>query len=497
MANIRKQAILSSLLVYIGVLVGAVNTYFFVKEGSFTPEQYGLTRLFFDVGQNFYAWASLGVIPVIYKFYPYYKDHLPNKKIDLLTWAFVISLVGFIVVTIGGFVFEPLVIRKFSRGSVLFVQYYHWVFIFAFGILFFSVLESYSWAIHRSVFSNFLKETVLRLFTTVFIALFLLQVISYDGFIKLFSFLFILILIVLAVYLAYKKELPLSFHISRVTQKFHKKMITMQSLVFSGICIMTLGQTIDSIMIAGVQGLAQTGIYSLAQFAANLVQIPQRSIQSISTGVLSREWKQKNYAEISRIYSRSCINLLLMSLFIFGNLWLNIGAAFEVMNIQTAFAQGISVVLVLGIARIIDAGTGVNGTVIGTSTFWRFDFFSGVSMLAVRLPLAYILLKEYGMVGMAYSEVISLVIYNFLRFEFLRRKFNMQPFNSKTLLSLVVGGAAFAISFFAFRSVDGWTGIIARSALFSILIIAGVLSFALSPDAMQLYHKWKEKIFNK
>jgi hypothetical protein len=205
MANIRKQAIVSSILVYLGVLVGAINTYFFVKEGAFTPEQYGLTRLFFDVGQNFYAWASLGVIPVVYKFYPYYKDHLHPRKIDLLTWAMVIAMFGFIIVTIGGFVFEPLVIRKFSRGSVLFVQYYHWVFLFAFGILFFSVLESYSWSVHRSVASNFLKETVLRLFTTVFIVLYLYKAVSFDGFMKLFSFLFLLIFIVLLIYLYAKK----------------------------------------------------------------------------------------------------------------------------------------------------------------------------------------------------------------------------------------------------------------------------------------------------
>ena len=45
MAGIRKQAIITSILVYIGVF-GALNTYLFVKEGNFGPEQYGLTRLF-------------------------------------------------------------------------------------------------------------------------------------------------------------------------------------------------------------------------------------------------------------------------------------------------------------------------------------------------------------------------------------------------------------------------------------------------------------------
>jgi hypothetical protein len=48
-----------------------------------------------------------------------------------------------------------------------------------------------------------------------------------------------------------------------------------------------------------------------------------------------------------------------MSLFIFGNLWLNIIPAIQVFKIQKAFAEGMSVFLVLGLVRIIDAGTGL------------------------------------------------------------------------------------------------------------------------------------------
>jgi O-antigen/teichoic acid export membrane protein len=494
MANIRKQAITSSILVYLGFFVGAINTYFFVKDGAFTPEQYGLTRMFFDVAQNFYAWASLGVIPVIYKFYPYYKDRLAPNKIDLLTWAFAAAFIGFLLVLAGGYIFEPLVVRKFSRGSSLFVEYYHWVFIFAFGMLFFSVLESYSWAISKSVFSNFLKETALRIVTSLFIALYFFKVVSFDLFIKLFSFLYIIILVLLAINLYRNKQLPFSLTVSHVTKRMRKKMFAMQSLVFGGICIMTLGQTIDSILIAGVQGLAQTGIYSLAQFAANIVQVPQRSIQSISTGVLSVAWKQKNMVEINRIYSRSCINLLLIALMIFGNLWLNAEAAFTVLDVQEDYKKGLIVMMVLGISKIIDAGTGVNNMVIGTSTFWKFDFLSGVVMLALRLPLAYILLQRYGMVGVAFSEVFSMVIYNFLRFEFLRRKFNMQPFTMKTLYSFILAGAAFAIPYFLFHNMGGWTGIITRSVLFCSVFGAGIFVFRLTPDAMQLYFNLKDRI---
>lgn len=491
---IRKQAIISSILVYIGFFIGAINTYFFVKNGSFTPAQYGLTRIFFDFAQNFYAFGSLGIIPVIYKFYPYYKDNLPRKQNDLITWALVTAFVGFLLLMLVGYVFEPVIVRKFSERSLLFVQYYYWVFPFAVGLLFFTVLEGYSWALKKTVLSNFLKETAFRIITLAFILLFYFGVISFDVFIRLFSTMFFLIFIALLVYTISIGEFHLTFKVSRVTKKFWKKMVAMQSLVFGGVIIQTIGQTIDTLIIASRIGLPSAGIFNLAQYVANLIQIPQRSVQSISVGVLSEHWKNKNYSEISRIYKRSSINLLLVGLFIYGNIVLNIYDMFNVLPIQPEYRNGITVMMVLGIARIIDAGTGVNNIVIATSTFWRFDFLSGVVMLMIRIPVTYYFIVKYGIVGSAYAEIFSYTIYNFIRFEFLRRKFRMQPFDQKTLFCLLLAIGGFAIAFFAGSLIaNSWIKILVQATIFSGTLAAGTFLLELSPDVMQLYYRWVKR----
>jgi O-antigen/teichoic acid export membrane protein len=478
---------------YAGFLVGAINIYLYTKNGSFTQEEFGLTRLFFDVAQNFYAFGSLGFIAVMYKFYPYYKANLARSENDLLTLGLLSALIGFIVLVILGLVFEPLVVRKFSQRSALFVHYYHWIFPFAFGMLFFSMLEGYAWALQKTVISNFLKETGLRLITTVIICLNLFGVISFTQFIQLFAFMYLFIFVALLVYLISIGHFHITFSISRVTKKYWKKMATMQSLIFGGIVIGSLGQTIDGILIASLKGLSSAGIYTLAQYVANLVQVPQRSIQSISTGVLAQAWKDKNYSEINRIYGRSCINLLLMALFIFGNIILNVKEAITILGIQANYLTGIEVMMVLGMVRLVDAGTGVNGTIIATSNFWKFDFISGVIMLTILIPLNYFLIVNYGIVGSAYAQLIAYAIYNFIRFEFLRQKFGFQPFNLKTVYALLLGFVALAIAYLLFNTMEGWTGIFSRCILFSVLMVAGVFYFELTPDAMQLYYKWKER----
>jgi O-antigen/teichoic acid export membrane protein len=495
MGSIRRQTIQSSILVYIGFFIGAINLYYYTRigNGAFTPEQFGLTRIFFDFSQNMYAFGSLGIIPVIYKFYPYYKDNLEAHEIDLMTWALAVSFIGFLLVLLAGYWFQPFFVQHFSKGSKLIVDYYYWMFPFAMGMLLFSVMEGFCWALQKTVMSNFLKETGLRILTLIIVLLYYFRYISFDQFIHCFAFLYLAIFAIVAWVLYRSKKLHFPLKVSRVTKKFKLKMFSMQALIFGGTCIASLAATIDSFIIAKFQGLAVVAVFGVAQYAANLIQVPQRSIQSVSAGVLSRAWKDKNMPEIKRIYQRSCINLLLIALFLFGNIWLNIQPALEALNIQKTYESGLAVVFILGMVRIIDAGTGLNNIVIGTSTYWRFDFLSGVVLLAFRLPLTYYLIKNYGIIGSAFAELAAFALYNFIRFEFLRRKFGMQPFNQNNLKALVLGVLSFGLVALLMSQFSGWSGMIGRSLIFSSLMIIGVIKGNLTPDAAQMIAQFKSK----
>jgi O-antigen/teichoic acid export membrane protein len=501
MGQIRKQAIISSIVIYIGFFVGFINTWLFIRSGNntFTPEQYGLTRLFFDVGQLMYAVAAFGVVSVNYKFFPYYRDNLSRKENDLYTWLLLIPIVGFLLVIAGGLIFEPLIIRKFSARSEIFVNYYHWTFAFGFGTLIFSILESFAWTYQKTVYSSFLKEAGLRLLTFLLIILFFFNIVNFDGFIKLFAFQFVIISLLLFLYLRRNSDLHFTLTPSRVTKKFKGKMATLAGYVYGGSLIVVLSQVADSIIISSVSenGIKDTGVYNLSSYIANLIQVPQRSIIAVTIAALSIAWKNKNLQEIERLYKRTSINLLLLGLFIFIGVWLNVREAFDLLHIQGEYKAGMTVIFILGITRIIDAGTGVNGQIIGTSVHWRFEFFTGVLLILLILPLNYFLVRKYGIVGSAYANLISFIIYNAIRYVFLLRKYNLQPFNIKTLLALVTAAIAYFISYFLFKDMTGWLGIILRSSLFATIFIAGVFVLKLTPDALQLVQVVKKRFGKK
>jgi len=491
MSQIRRQSILSSILVYAGFALGFLNTYLFTREGGFTKEQYGLTGIFIAVASLMFSFANLAMPSYIFKFYPYYKDNLDKKRNDMLTWALLVSLVGFCVVTFAGFYFRHLVVRKFGNSPEL-IQYYYWIFPFGLGLTLFGILESYAWQLRRSVLTNFLREVKFRLLTTVLIVLMFTGVLSsFDLFIKIYSFTYLVIAFILMGYLVYKGELHLCFTVSRVTRKFLKKILTLVVLVYGGGLVFAISTVFDSLVIAAVlkDGLGAVGIYSLAQNIASLIQAPQRGIISSSISALSQAWKDKDMARIQRIYQQSSINQLIFATGMFCLIWLNFADGVLTFHLQKTYLDARWIFFFIGLYRLIDMGTGVNSQIIATSTRWRFEFFTGIILLLLTLPMNYIFTKYYfGILGPGIANLISFTIYNAIRFWFLKTRYGLQPFSRASLYTLLLGAAAYMVCYWLFSSYTGIGWIAARSSLFLLLFITGAVVLNLSSDVKPVWH---------
>jgi O-antigen/teichoic acid export membrane protein len=496
MSQIRKQSIISTIFVYAGFFIGFISTYLFTRQGSvFTPAEYGLTNIFIAVGNLMFAFANLGMVSVVYKFYPYYNDNLPKKKNDLLTWTFLISFMGFCCVILIGVVFKDFVIRKFGGNSPEFIHYYLWVFPFGFSLLIFSMLEVFAWNLRKSIFTTFLRELLFRLLTLILIFLLSFNLInSFDTFIKMYAFSYGVVALVLLLYLISKNEFYITFRISRVTKKFYKKMVSMASLIYVGSTIYTIAAFIDTIIIMSLLGTDSVGIFTLGFVVSGLVQAPQRGAIAASIPVLSKAWKDKDYKKINLIYQRSGINLLIASLGIFFIVWLNYQDAVITFKLKPAYLESQWIFFFLGFARVVDMGTGVNSQIIGTSTFWRFEFISGMILLSLAVPLNYYLVKQHGIIGAGYSNLIALSVYNIIRIVFLKRKFNMHPFSMKTVYAVMLAFVSYFICYFSFISLDGFFAILLRTAVFTGLYGGAIIYFELTPDVLPVWNNLKNKI---
>lgn len=498
MGTIRRQTIISSLVIYFGFAIGLLNIYFFTKEGGlFQAADYGLISVFMSVATLMMAFAGLAMPSFVFKFHPYYNDNLPPQKNDMLTWALLVSIIGFILVMIAGWFFKDVVIRKYSQNAPQLVTYYYWIFPMGFGLTIYTILEAYTWSLKKPVLANFSREVLWRLLITILIVLFLFNIIKdFDLFIKLYAFAYPATALALFTYLIYTKKVHFTLSVSRVTKKFIKKIIALCTFVYSGVLIFNISQVFDSIVIASLldDGIAKAGIFGIAQIMTSIIQAPQRSIISVAIPHLSRAWKDKDMNLLQKIYQRSSINLMIFACGIFLLIALNYREAVSTFGLKDAYLQGFSAFLLLGLTRVVDLGTGVNAQIIGTSTAWRFELISGVILLTLMLPLTYILTKQLDIMGPALANLISITIYNIIRIAFLWKKFKLFPFTIQSLYTILLAAACYSICHFIFINVHGFWGLVFRSISFILLYAGSVIGLNLSPDIKPVIETIKKRL---
>jgi hypothetical protein len=136
----------------------------------------------------------------------------------------------------------------------------------------------------------------------------------------------------------------------------------------------------------------------------------------------------------------------------------------------------------------------VNSQIIGTSNYWQFELFTGIVLIALTLPLNYLLAIRLGVTGPAIADLITFALYNALRWGFLYKKFRLQPFTWPTVYTLLLGLVVFFICHFLFHRQQGFLWLVVRSATVILLYATGVLVLRLSSDILPVWATIKKRL---
>jgi O-antigen/teichoic acid export membrane protein len=494
MGDIRRQTIFSSLGIYVGFLFGGLNTYLFTHKGYFTPDQYGLTSAILAINMAIYSFANLGGVGVIGRFFPIYNYWLKKEENDLFFRSARISAIGTVLTIVLLLIGKDFFVRKFSEKSGLLVQYYFWIIPFVCSYVAFNLLEAQSAINKRTVYSNFLKETGSRIYLTILITIYLLKWIDFDLFVKLFTFMYTAMALALGISLKRLGDLHFVRDKSKVTRRLQKHRNRYILFPIIGAIIYNVGINIDSITIGSQRGLATLGVYTLAKYISSIISVPQRSVVSIAIPYISQAFKEKKYAEVGRIYKRSALNLLIIALFVFLNVWLNVNDAYSLFQLDESYRSGYYIILILGIAMIIDMGTGINSSMMYVSPIWKVEFYNTIIVMAMSIPLNYFLVKRFGMTGAAISNFFVVVTPNIIRFIFIWKRFKLQPLTINSLYILLLAIASYLLSWVLFQNIHGWVALALRSASFSLTFLGSVIYLKLSPDIQPVLDGIRKKI---
>ena len=478
MGIVKRDSIAITVLSYVGVVVGYVNK-ILLFPNFLSEEQVGLTSILVSLAVMYAQFSALGINSTVVKFFPFFRT-ADKRHNGLFFWSALGVSVGFVLFTALFLIFREPVMHYFAKESPLLSEYYLLLIPLGLATLFYNFYSAWLQALSRTIISSAVNEVLLRLLITAEISLYALGVLNFEQFIVGYIAIYFVPMLILLLYTLYLRE----SHLHPVITSRTKKLVTIAGIYglwqYLGGASVFLTNVIDQTMLAGMEGLMQGGIYAIMMYMVSAMLIPYRSMVKVATPVVTNLWKERDMAGMQRIHRDVSLMNLIVGCFFFLAIWINLDNIFSLM--PGSYSDGRYVFLFLGLARVMDMYSGLNGTILVTSKKYRYDFTFSLMLVALTVASNALLIPRWGMTGAALATMITVLAYNAIRIASVWKFYRIQPFALSDLLvvALAAGciGASALVPPMGHFIADG----LIRSALVAALYGGAVYSLKLSPE---------------
>ena len=444
MGIVKQQAFKNSFFIYVGVVLGYLNIVILFPR-FFTDEQFGLTRVLLYASNIMAIVAHLGFSNITIKYFPYFKDPKSHHN-GFLFLALLVPFIGFLLITGIFFIAKPVILSAYEDDSNLFSSYYFLIFPITFFQIYFQVLASYSRALFKTVIPNLLNEVGIKLFLTGILMLAGIGIIEYKPFLFLFAFLYSLPAVVMLIYLGYMGQLYFKPRFNKLSIPFIKEIASYGVFTLANRATAMLTQTLDILMLSAMTGFKNAAVYTIAFFIGNIVYIPSKGLNQISSPLLAHAFSKNDKNQIDNIYKKSALNQLLVGSIIFLVVWVNVEDI--LLLIKPDYINAVYVIFFIGLSRIFAMSNGANNQIIMHSQYYRYKLLFIVLTVCLIIVLNLILIPELGIVGAAVGSAIAVLVINLFKTIFVWAKLGFQPFSFNTLKLLFIIGICSLVSYF-------------------------------------------------
>lgn len=485
MGVVRKQGVNITLVSFLGVIIGAINT-MFVFPNVLGAEGHGLVMLILSIGTVLAQFAHLGIPNTIIRFFPYLKD----RKKFIYRLALQVPLMSLLLLGLVFYIFGDYLFDGYIRKNELFREFQPIILPLVASLVFFEVLLSISRSELKSVFPAILREFVLRVSTLITLCLYSFDFLNFNEFIYCWLGIYSLNVLFLSLYLVSFKLFKIRFGLplfpdSNLARKMSKYGVV--TLLTSSAAILV--NRIDVLMLGYYLELENIAFYTVAFFMASLIHIPARSILQIVKPLLAKAWAENNRQEIVNLYRKTALNQLIIGALLFIGIWMNMN---DLLLFVPEKYQGIQMVFFyIGLSKLIDVSVGVNGAIISTSIYYKYDLYINMFLILITIVTNIIFIDLYGIVGAAMATALAILIHNIIKTLVLYSLFKIQPFQLNTLKVILLSVLVFIVlNLIPYSLIDSHiVRILLRSVSIGLVYSFVVIWFNLSDDINQLFQK--------
>jgi O-antigen/teichoic acid export membrane protein len=472
-----QQATKNAVYSYIGAALGFV-TVWLVNVQWLSPEQNGLLSLLINISILTGSLSNLGMTGVTMRLFPRFKTDATYH--GFLFYPLIVSLFGFLLFLILYVTSADFIVARNAAKSELFAHYHYYLVPLTFFWAMFNVFDAYSRSIMRSTAGVLVKEVFLRIFILILAYLYYQKRISFEVFLLGYCVSFCSIAVFMALYLWKEKEWHTQRNKAFLTPELRTEMRKVASFsIITGLSSLLIS-SLDKIIVNDMLGLSATGIFTVAANFGSMIQIPARSIIRIASPIVAQSWQNMDLENIRMVYQKTCLNQFVLGLYLLAGLFVCIDPVMELM--PAVYHQGKWTILLISLGFLIDMATGVNGVIIATSKYYRYDTYFMFSLVIITTLTNLWLIPLFGITGAGLACCLTYFLFNAMRYLFIWKTFDMQPYHRGYVYISFLCAICIGVCYWLPSLGHPLANILLKGSVFSIPFLVGLYIFKLVPD---------------
>lgn len=494
MGIVQRQGFLFTLISYAGAIIGAINTLFLYPALMKTSE-IGILGAIISLSVIYAQVSQLGIPTIISRFFPEFRTENKTHQ-GFLTWVLIISSIGFLIST-SIFLLFKLPVNNFYAKSPEFVRFIYLVIPLAGFTLIYAILDTISRAIYKSLLSSFLNSFLLKLTTSVGVIAYYFHFINFAGFLTLYVSMNGFICLVILLQLIYSKEFSFTFRIT-IPGKRNIELLRYGLYTLLGGSTYVFLQKMDSQILLHYTGTSVVGAYTIYLSIVSFILIPSQAINRVAYQLVADSWVNKDMKTIANIYRKTSIVQMIFGCLLFIGIVLNKENLLHILKKQE-YRNQFPAFYMLALATLVDLTGGLNTYIITVSHKFRISTFIVVISMLLCILFNFILvpglgmpndvyyIKPLGAFGAGLSLFLAYTFMNFCNWLYLKIRFNLQPFNRKHLILLIISICTFLGFSFLPTMGNLIIDMIVRSSLITLVFGSAVIFFHISADVNRVY----------
>ncbi len=489
MGKIAKQAIQGSAYNYIGAFLGFISAGLLMPK-FFSQAEIGLINVLLSLTLIASAFATLGFNSILVRLFPYFRDESGKHK-GILSLGFIVLSVGIIIILSLVFIFkEEIISQKSNDADMLRNNFYLLPGLIVFASIF-SLLDTFNRMLYDAVSGIIFRELLTRIINLIIITLYIFDYLKFSNFLILYMITYsspaVMLLFLMIKKKRFRPVVPDFKFIRRIRKNLYSVAFFGFLTVFGGVAVMN----IDKYMINMYLGLSATGIYSVTFYFAALILLPSRALRKISSVFIAEAWKKNDLNNLSKVYHKSTVTQLIISVYLFVGIWANIHNIFKLLP---EYASGIYVILFVGLANVTEMSSGVSGGLIASSRNYKVYAYLMIFMIFSIIVSNIIFIPALKLTGGALASFISVGLTVLLRFLYLYFKHGFQPYTKTHLFIILTGGGLLLLSYFIPHIPNLYLDILMRGSIITVLFVFIVYKAKFSSDVNAIADKYIAKI---